>query len=150
MPSLPQRLMMRMQVSIVVPVRSASSWRLSGIGHEAAAVARLAHAVGELQEEVGEARLDAPAGHLGDAPRQLDDALGHAGQEAADEATGWRSKQREELARGGRGCTRSGSMRDRGGGVGPALVGDDGADRVARPEDLEDDLLAGGDASSRP
>ena len=142
-PSLPQRLMMRMQVSIVVPVRSASSWRLSGIGTNRPPVPRPAHPVGELQEEVGEARLDPAARHLGDAPRQLHDALGHAGQEAAHEG-GVALEEREELVPADEDAL--GVLdRDRGGGVGPALVGHHRAHRVAGAEDLEDDLLARGD-----
>ena len=81
----PHRLMMRMDVSIVVPIMSASSCRDSARGMNVPSRDAAAHLVGELQEKTREAAFDAAAGKLGQTVGQFHQPMCEADQEAANQ-----------------------------------------------------------------
>lgn len=102
-----------------------------------------AHALGQLQEEMREAGLDAASGDLGDAAGQLHDPLRHAHEVTAYEGRVLLEELEEHVAADEQ--THGALGGDGRGGVGATLVRDDGAQRVAGAEDLEDHLAAAGD-----
>ena len=113
-------------------------------GNERPFVPGDAHLVRELQEEVCEARLDAPARHLGDAVRQLHDALGEPQDEAPNQRRVAFQQGEERRATYQQAGCRLDS--DPGRRVGPSFIRHDGPDRVAGTEDLEDHFLPRGES----